>query len=74
MDALITALTTSVLGTFRVFMILIAGIVASKWPRKERECLVGARAAFSSHANRIQRVPWGTSAAAKQPQTTSTVV
>ncbi|CAN0090990.1 unnamed protein product [Scytosiphon promiscuus] len=35
MDALITALTTSVLGTFRVFAILLAGITASKWPRKE---------------------------------------
>eukprot|EP00752_Nemacystus_decipiens_P016491 g14742.t1 len=35
MDALTTALSTSVLGTFRVFVVLLVGILASKWPRNE---------------------------------------
>lgn len=32
-----TALTTSVLGTVRVFIILAAGFAASKFPKQERE-------------------------------------
>lgn len=32
-----TALVTSVLGTARVFIILVAGFTASKFPRQERE-------------------------------------
>ena len=37
MDALTTALSTSVLGTFRVFVVLLVGILSSKCPRNERE-------------------------------------
>ena len=37
MDAIRTALTTSVLGTVRVFIILLAGFLASKFPRTERK-------------------------------------
>lgn len=36
-DATTTVLKSSVLGTVRVFIVLLAGFLASKWPRKERE-------------------------------------
>lgn len=36
MDAIITALSTSVLGTLRVLAILLAGFFASRWPKSER--------------------------------------
>ncbi|CAM9263937.1 unnamed protein product [Ectocarpus sp. 4 AP-2014] len=35
MDAILTALTTSVLGTVRLFVVLLAGFLASKFPRNE---------------------------------------
>ncbi|CAM9287351.1 unnamed protein product, partial [Ectocarpus fasciculatus] len=35
MDAIQTALTTSVLGTVRLFVVLLAGFLASKFPRNE---------------------------------------
>ncbi|CAM9988863.1 unnamed protein product, partial [Ectocarpus sp. 12 AP-2014] len=35
MDAIITALSTSVLGTLRVLAILLAGFFASRWPKSE---------------------------------------
>lgn len=37
MDPFMTALVTSVLGTVRVFVVLLVGVLASKWP-SEREC------------------------------------
>lgn len=36
-DATTTVLKSSVLGTVRVFVVLLAGFLASKWPKKERE-------------------------------------
>lgn len=54
-----TALTTSVLGTVRVFIILVAGFTASKFPRQEREWDVSTLKAShgSSDSNiREQRV------------------
>lgn len=36
-DATVTVLKTSVLGTFRIFVVMLAGFLASKLPRNERE-------------------------------------
>ena len=41
-DAAEMVLKTSVLGTFRVFMVMLAGLLASKLPNKERELMLSA--------------------------------
>ena len=38
-DTTTTLLIISVLGTARVYTVLLAGFLASKWPRRERECM-----------------------------------
>ena len=41
-DATEMVLKTSVLGTFRVFMVMLAGLLASKLPKRERELVLSA--------------------------------
>lgn len=36
-DTTATMLVISVLGTTRIYAVLLAGFLASKWPRRERE-------------------------------------
>lgn len=39
-DATTSVLKSSVLGTTRVFVVLLAGFLSSKWPKKERESAI----------------------------------